>query len=246
MPPVPARGASATSAQLSSISGQTVHPHFHPLLFLTGSQSYAEDYAGKTTAAWVQGVELAGGHAVDAGAQLLRVLAPDVAFSVLGEYMQKQTYAETASALALETVWSQGKTGDTTQRRRNTRQRGTRAHWALLHELGTLDPSSREYHATAERWVEAEHSMTGHRQLVWSRGLRDLAGIGHELTDEEIAAAEHGTKDDNVCRITVDGWHAVRDRPELAAGLLNALEVGGWPALRDLLDAYRVEYVNEG
>lgn len=38
-------------------------------------------------------------------------------------------------------------------------------------------------------WLEWERVSAGRLQMTWSRGMRDLLGIGDELTDEEIAAA---------------------------------------------------------
>lgn len=44
------------------------------------------------------------------------------------------------------------------------------------------------------RWVKAwaswEKATKGRNAIVWSRGLRDVVGLGEELTDEELAAAD--------------------------------------------------------
>lgn len=42
-----------------------------------------------------------------------------------------------------------------------------------------------------ETFLEYVHAMKGQRQIVWSRGLKDLVGIA-EKTDEEIASEETG------------------------------------------------------
>lgn len=39
-------------------------------------------------------------------------------------------------------------------------------------------------------FVEYAEAFKGRRQLVWSRGLRDLLGVGAELSDEELAELE--------------------------------------------------------
>jgi hypothetical protein len=58
------------------------------------------------------------------------------------------------------------------------------------------------------------------RALVWSRGLRDLLGVGEEESDEDIAARTYADPKDHV--LTVWNWRKVFGRSEyLAAQLLN-------------------------
>ena len=44
-------------------------------------------------------------------------------------------------------------------------------------------------------WHEWEAASKGRRQLVWSRGLRELLALGVEKTDEELAEEAAGGED---------------------------------------------------
>ena len=69
-------------------------------------------------------------------------------------------------------------------------------------------------------WLEFERASKGRRQNVWSRGLKKMFGIG-EISDDEIAEREEGTRDDTL--FWVSDWSVVARHPELAAGLLEAV-----------------------
>lgn len=211
------------------------HPHFHPLIFARGTERRLQDFAGTVVARWVRGVARAGGTAKTNGAQMLRVIRPEVAFTELGQYIAKQTYDHAVEGLALEMVWSQGKTG-------RGRVKGTTSHWSILAQLATLEPGTRDYRLLAEQWAEIELAMHGHRMITWSRGLRSAAGLVEESLDEDVADEEHGTKEDTVAFITFDGWRRVSDSPQILTGILGALETGGWDACRYMLDRLGVEW----
>lgn len=203
------------------------HPHFHPLIIWRGSQTAAQRFADAVVKLWVEGVELAGGEARGYGSQQLKALGADAYWDEFAGYVTKQTYD--AAALALEASWSQGKKG-------RGRAFETVSHWSLLAKIAQGDADS------CERWFELEAAVPGHRMVSWSRGLRQLAGVGLEATDEEIAAEDLGTKEDTVCFITPDGWSRARANSGFCADLLTALENSGWAGARELLDEYSVEY----
>jgi Replication protein len=114
---------------------------------------------------------------------------------------------------------------------------GTRTPWVLLDEwFGDGDADS------AELWFEFEKSSKGRRQLTWSRGLRELLGIVTEKSDEEIAAEEIGTADDDLLRITKDGWRQVVRNATLIPQILNITDNKGLTGLRALLDEHCIEY----
>lgn len=213
------------------------HPHFHPIIFYRGTPEEAQTFADLVVELWVEGVEAAGGEARGEGAQQLKVLKPTDAFENLAQYVTKATYEAAREAtprkLALETVWSQGKTG-------RGRIGETRSHWSLLAELET--GTSSQKHVARVKWGELETATTSHRMITWSRGLRVFAGLGLEKEDEEISAEEVGTHQDSVCFITTDGWMSIRDEPRILAELLDMLEVGGWEALKLSLDLHDIEY----
>lgn len=219
-----------------TIGGNGWHPHFHPLIIWQGTAVQAAAFAALVVALWVEGVELAGGEAQRDGAQQLRVVTGVRVYEELSRYVTKATYNSVkpkavidSQRFALEAVWSQGKTG-------RGRDAETVTHWSLLAAIARGEADE------AARWLELEEATAGHRMITWSRGLRAFAGVGEEVSDEEEAAKEVGTADDTVCFITTDGWYSIRDRPEVLALILATLEAGGWPALRVILDAYRVEY----
>lgn len=209
------------------------HPHFHPLIVYKGTRAAAEAYAAGVVQRWVAKVKDLGGHAVVDGGQQLRVLGRGIAFNELGQYMTKQTFD--GAALALELVWSQNKKGQVTK----GRAAKTQPHWGLLAQiaLGVGD-----HLEEVDRWQQLEEVIPGKRMIAWSRGLRRFAGVGDEVDDETIAAEEIGTREDDVCFLTPAGWAMVRDFPELSAGILEALEVGGWSQLRAMLDSLGIEY----
>lgn len=207
------------------------HPHFHPLIIWQGSREDAEAFAAAVVELWVTGVKKAGGYARAEGGQQLRLVSGVEIFDTLTGYVTKSTYD--AASLALETVWSQGKSG-------RNRAYGTTSHWGMLasieagYKAGLADD--------IERWWELEEAMTGHRMITWSRGLRDFAGLGLETDDETEAAKEVGDEQDTVCYLSAQGWMDIRDRPEVLALILTTLEGGGFPALKLVLDAYEIEY----
>jgi len=201
------------------------HPHFHPLIVWKGSAAAGRDFAGKVTARWVEGVKLAGGSAMGGNAQHLEVLEPAAAFTALAGYVTKSQYTE---GLALEAVWSQGKSGN--------RDKATQSHWTLLSAIsqGLADE--------VDRWEEVETATKGHRMIAWSRGLRRLAGIGDERSDETLAAEEMGTADDTVCFLTGQGWAIVQAQGS-AAELLNVVEQSGWSGLRAWLKERGIDWL---
>jgi len=104
------------------------------------------------------------------------------------------------------------------------------ADWCRWHE--TTD---------GDLWREYAGATFGHRQLTWSLGLRKLAGIGVELTDEEIAT-DVGRR---VAKLPAAVWSWLRDGRG-ARGVpwsTAALEIGearGVEYLRSWIERKRV------
>jgi len=226
--PVPGRVGYIRATELN-IGSNGWHPHFHPIILYRGSVAAASSFADTVVTEWVDAVEHFGGEALKVGANGLRVLEGVEVFDALTGYVTKQTYDP--KKLSIETVWSQGKTG---RKRRFTE---TVSHWSLLHaiEQGLADQ--------AGQWLELETAMDGVRMITWSRGLRSFAGLtGEEATDSSIASEEVGSRDDNVCVLSSQGWLQVRDRPDVLALILDSLETSGWSGLQALLDFHGIEY----
>lgn len=65
---------------------------------------------------------------------------------------------------------------------------------------------------------EYYRSTKGRKALVWSRGLRDMCGLGEELSDEEVAAQDY--RNAQAYRLTIVNGRAIARRDSLLAGLL--------------------------
>jgi hypothetical protein len=59
-----------------------------------------------------------------------------------------------------------------------------------------------------ELWLEYARVFKGRRQLVWSRGLRALLGLGAEKSDE-VLADEHDDQAVLLARLTLQEWRLV-------------------------------------
>lgn len=212
------------------------HPHFHPLIFVRGGSALAQQIADDAAREWVYGIEAQGGEARLEGGQQLRVLDARGSYDALAGYVTKSTYEP--AKLALETVWSQGKKG-------RGRVKETVAHWSLLAQADVQGLKYNENTGELGKWWEFEEAVTGHRMIVWSRGLRSFVSLADEQTDEEIAAEEVGDVNDTVCYLTTDGWMKVRDHPTVLMLMLETLENGGWVALRIVLEQYGIEHYTD-
>lgn len=83
-------------------------------------------------------------------------------------------------------------------------------------------------------WYEWVDGSEGRRQLTWSKGLRELAGMAEEqMSDEEVAAQEDGG--DVVLTLPIATWTWVRHE---SWELLDMLERDGLAVLRAYLDTY--------
>lgn len=81
-------------------------------------------------------------------------------------------------------------------------------------------------HADADaldRWHEFEEVSRGRKQLTWSEGFREMAGLAvEERSDEQIAADEQGGDADELL-LDSDAWRIVRNDQ---VDLLEAAEQG--------------------
>jgi len=96
-------------------------------------------------------------------------------------------------------------------------RRGNRSPFAILRDAlatGLADD--------VELWWQWEAASKGRKQVAWSRGFREWAGVGVERTDEEIAEDDLGGED--VLAIDAQDWPSVRAH---VAELLDVAETGG-------------------
>jgi hypothetical protein len=133
----------------------------------------------------------------------------------LGDYFAKSVYSPESAAW--EAASSSTKKG----------RKGSRTPWQLLDSARTTGDMD-----DLDLWNEYEVATKGKRALTFSRGLRDLLGVGAEVDDETIADAEVGDAADT--GFYVADWKPVARNASLGAGLLNAVTpAGNWQAGRD-------------
>lgn len=202
------------------------HPHIHPFYFfakrLTDWQ--IEDLAAAENSAWINKAERLGLQAPLVVGQHLHSVSGDAAGKTLGDYFTKAGH-QAADSVSWELTSTQTKTG--------RRYAKTVTPWTLLAgaEAGDAD--------ALDLWHEYEVASKGKRALTYSRGLRKRFGLDVEATDEEIADAEIGTKEDTLFEIA--DWEPVRQNPRLGAGILAAVRSGGIAAAQRYCADNRIE-----
>jgi hypothetical protein len=102
--------------------------------------------------------------------------------------------------------------------------------WQLLEAAVQGDESA------AVLWREYEQATKGKRCVVWSKGLKELLGVGEELSDEQIAGEGDGGADEGVELVPVsrEEYRAVV-RVGATARVLDVAENEGADAVRRLL-----------
>jgi len=113
---------------------------------------------------------------------------------------------------------------------------GSRTPFEILQDVARLG-DARDI-ALWDEWVRVSR---GRRQIVLSKGLRAMADLAPERTDEEIAADEYGDVD----RLVVDGqsWRThIAFQPSVRVGILDRLETGGLKEVTAYLDSLDVRY----
>jgi hypothetical protein len=73
---------------------------------------------------------------------------------------------------------------------------------------------------SARLWQEYALAFRGKKQLVWSKGLRNLLGLGVELPDEEIAQSVPSGAE-ILTRLSPVEWKAIR-KADLRGEILDA------------------------
>jgi len=186
---------------LESTHGDTNgwHPHVHALLFVRGlEQRDADDLGLAVFERWQRAVVRRGYEApttergVDA-----KLIYPDSEGGVgdAAKYLVKAGWELAGGAAKL------GKRGSVTP------FGILRRFW----ETGDM--------ADLDLWREWERATKGRRQLTWSRGLRDLLGIGAEADDQEIV--DEALEGETLGYVDAGDWRHLRYRK---ADLLAAAE----------------------
>jgi hypothetical protein len=200
------------------------HPHRHPLVTFSrpvGAEEVAELHAAEFRA-FRAGVVHAGFDAPTMDGQQLRPVTMNGAAVAFGEYFTKSGWAPDRAAW--EMTGAQGKKG----------RSGSRGAFELLNGVMRGDADD------LELWNEYEKTTKGKRAITWSRGLRDLLGVGAERTDEDIADAEVGDRDDT--GFYVADWTPIAAQPVLGAMLLDVVgPAGDWDAGRAFCALHGIE-----
>lgn len=202
------------------------HVHVHAVMVLrAGAEaSELEDLAGGMFRRWSAGLVAAGLAAPTLAGQDWHVVGGEGAGDEIAAYLSKLAGGG-ADALGLElTHTSSGRA------RRGLR---TAPVWSLLAELAETGEAR-----CLGLWGEWERGSKGKRQIGYSKGLRELFGVGEVLTDEEVAAEELGSARDDLVVILAEGWAVLAGDVWRVCSLLDAAERGGSAGVRNLLDGW--------
>jgi hypothetical protein len=187
--------------------------------------------AGGMFGRWSAGLVSAGLEAPRLVGQDWHLATGDEAAGDLAEYLFKIVeQGEAARSLGVELAM--------TQPGRSRSDLATRPVWSLLDRL----VETGEAEALA-RWHEWEAGSKGRRQVGWSKGLRKrFAPEVEDVTDQEIADREMGSKQDDVARISREGWGRLVSIPGGPCDVLEALEVEGVAGMAEVLDRLGIDH----
>ena len=181
------------------------HPHFHEIIILeASSEEEALELVKPLGDAWRASLR---GQGLDGAEAAFDAQGAGSA----GDYVAKWGAAE-------EVTLSNSKTG------KKSKAGKGRSPRELVRMAGSGDAETREL------WLEYFKATSGRRrrQLVWSRGLKDLCGLT-EVTDEDAATVEEAEKEQELRSWDNEGWRRVRTK---RVRLMEAGERGGRDAVR--------------
>lgn len=223
------------------------HVHVHAVLVVKegqGSQLRAKLAGHRMWQRWVRGIEKAG---FDADRKHgINVAVEEAARQRLEDYISKEQDSDAITAqarrqnirdalgnaagqIAREATLGHHKLG----------KLGSRAPFQILADIDyETDPA--EARRLEARWREWVAGSEGRRQLTWSKGLRELAGLAETAqTDEELVNEDKSGE--LVLTLELDGWLRIR-RHVLQLTLLEVVEREGVDGLRAVLDRDGIRY----
>lgn len=202
------------------------HPHSHPLVFFDRriSPSDLQRLQCEEFRAWRAAATRRNLEAPTLEAQSLKLVTDPS--EVLSDYLAKSVFDP--KAVGLEMTASQTKNG----------RAGSRTPWQILADFQRTADT-----ADLALWHAWEYGFKGKRALVWSRGLKARLRI-EDREDQEIAEEEIGDELDVI--LSVIDWSPVVRAPELGAGLLAAVRVGGFAAGAAFCDWEGIPYLRGG
>jgi hypothetical protein len=167
------------------------HPHFHILLFVEREFSRAElaELEAQALAVWSRSCETAG------------LAVPSARYGVrLDDGSEAAAYV---AKMGLEDARTWGVDCEMTKGHVKRAKDGE-TPFDLLRSVDA-DPDDSQGRAL---FAEYANVFRGKRQLVWSKGLRDLLDLGDEASDEEHAAAQDGDAE-LVGTLSLEQWRVV-------------------------------------
>ena len=189
---------SVTATEVTGGGSYGWHPHFHTLMLIEATtEAEAIEFVERLRAPWLACLKAFG---LDGAGAAFDVQGAASA----GNYVGKWGAAE-------ELALGERKKG-----------RHGRTPFQLLHDAAETGDT-----LASELFVEYANTFKGRRQLVWSRGLKDLAGIeersDERLAEDEVRRAEAAEKDVVVGTFDTAEWKAIRPS---RAQILQAAEHG--------------------
>jgi hypothetical protein len=185
------------------------HPHLHVLFFLEGPPPAG--FAEALKARWKQSVASDGGFASYNHGCDVRLTDKEVA-DYVAKYGREPAW--TVSHEITKSVVKQAR-------------QGGRTPFQLLADFAGGDEEA------GRLFLLYGCAFKGQRQLYWSQGLRDLLGLGRELTDDELAAGQ-----DEIAvvlaSLTPTQWRVVLGN-DARADLLQVASTGDASAVREYL-----------
>lgn len=202
------------------------HPHSHPLSFFDRriTEQQVQDLHSEEFRAWRAAATRRNLEAPTMAGQSMKLVHDPS--EVLSDYLAKSVFDP--RAVGLEMTATQSKSG----------KKGSRTPWQILADFQRTGDL-----ADLDLWHAWERGSKGKRALVWGRGVKDLFGVA-ERDDKDIAEEEIGDKNDVLMVVT--DWAPVKRRPELGAGLLAAVRVGGFAAGAAFCDWEGIPYLRGG
>lgn len=220
------------------------HVHVHALLFVHSDAVQLENLHARMFGRWSRSLVRQGMAAPLLVGQDMRLLTGPADLALAG-YLTKsvdvpgqrpagpKAEERDPGAIGLEVVYSQGKAARSAL--------STQTPWALL------DAVEQDGCAwSLGMWHEWERGSFNRQQLRWSKGLREVLALAAEQDDEQVAAQEMGSQEDDLVHITGAGWRRLCQAPADLAGLLAVVEREGLRGARAFLDARGVEYAVVG
>lgn len=219
------------------------HVHIHVVLVLEGAMTrndldpLAESIWGR----WEKGISKEGFTALrrtdDRGTGKSKDLGLDLrvaesATKKLAEYLEKATDPIAQVRSSVEKRGRDLAREATLGHNKAARSESSRTPFQILDDSDYCSNAMKLWHD----WIEGSW---GRRQLTWSQGLRELAGLAAEAADEEVAAEELGSQEDTVVSIYIDSWCRIR---EFSALLLNIVETRGVSGLCSQLHEWGVAF----